>query len=112
MNVKELTVKVPEPLFSNLEAQAKSEGITLEEIVVFALTRQTTPTYKVLETTDEELGEQKRRHNALLQNLKRKGGTISIEKAEQILAEREQIEPESELDAETIGKLKGMLEYK
>lgn len=109
MNMKEIIVKVPEPLFSNLEAQAKSEGITLDEIVVYALTRQTTPAYRVLERSDEDLQAQQRRHEALTQSLRKNGKQISIEEAEQILAEREQIEPETELDGETIEKLKSVL---
>lgn len=109
MNTKEINVKVPEPLFLNLAAQAKSEGVTLEEIVVYALTRQTTPVYEVRELTDENLREQERRHAALTQSLRKNGRQISIKEAEKILATREQVEPESELDGETIEKLKSVL---
>jgi inner membrane protein involved in colicin E2 resistance len=112
MNTKELTVKVPEPLFLNLQAQAENEGITLEQIVVYALTRQTTPAYEVRETTDEEVREQKRRHDALLQSLRQDSRKISIEEAQRILSERQQIEPETELNKETIGKLRNILEQK
>jgi hypothetical protein len=109
MNTKEINVKVPESLFLNLTAQAISEGVTLEEIVVYALTRQTTPAYQVREMTDEDLQAQERRHSALIQSLRKNNRQISIEEAKKILSEREQIEPESKLGGKTIEKLKSVL---
>ncbi len=61
------------------------------------------------EMTDEDLREQERRHETLTQSLRKNGKQISIEEAEKILAEREQTEPETELDGETIEKLKSVL---
>ena len=80
--------------------------------LVIKLPETTTPAYEVRETTDEEVREQKRRHKALLQSLRQDSRNISIEEAQRILGERQQVEPETELNTETIGKLRNILEQK
>src|SRR5436853_6944872 len=112
MNTKVLTINVPEPLLSNLETQAESEGVSLEHIVIHALSRQTKPAYKVFEASDRELRRQQRRHQALLQTLGQNGGAVSIEEAGRILKNREQVKPEKELDAEVFEKLQNVLKLK
>ena len=103
-----LTVELPEQLLANLKAQASKENTSLEKLVVFALTRQATPAYKVTKATPQEIQEQRARFAALRQSL----GKISLSEARRILDEREEVEPESDLDPQAAAVLRRLIEEK
>ena len=90
-----LTLDLPDHLLQNLKARAQKEQISVEQLIIFTLARQTTPAYSVEAVTDSEVREQERLHAALQQSL----GHASPDEARQLLARREQVPPEADLDA-------------
>ncbi|MBH8550966.1 toxin-antitoxin system HicB family antitoxin [Nostocaceae cyanobacterium CENA357] len=93
-----LTVRLSETLHQQLANLAEIEGVSLNQYIVYALTRQVTLAYSVGSVSEEEVQQQKLSFNSLLQAL---GQASSTEVAE-ALAERELVPPEQELDANTI----------
>ena len=53
-----LTVRLPETLHHQLAAQAKREGVSLNQYVVYALTRQLTQSYTVQRMSEETVAQQ------------------------------------------------------
>jgi uncharacterized protein (DUF1778 family) len=95
-----LTVRLPETLHQQLAQVAAAEGISLNQYIVYALTRQTAfPTAQEIE-----------RQQASFQALTAKLGRGSSPQIEQVLAEREVVNGESELTAETIERLKAKIQ--
>jgi hypothetical protein len=64
---------------------ADSEGISLNQYIVYALTRQVTLAYKVQVVSEEERRRQEKRYGALLEQL----GEATFSEVEQALKERE-----------------------
>lgn len=89
-----LTLNLPDHLHQNLSAQAQTEGISLEELIVFALSRQSSPGYRIESQTEAQIREQELRRDALRQSL----GRVSKEEARRILNDREVVQPEELLD--------------
>ncbi len=103
-----LTVRLPDTLHHLLMTLAKKEGISLNQYIVYALTRQTTLAYIVETVPREEIEKQRASFVGLLESL----GEATTEEIEQALAEREVIEPESGLEALAINRLKERIERK
>ncbi len=97
-----LTLRLPETLHRQLEQLAQNEETSLNQYIVYALTRQVTLAYTVQALPEKAIAEQKASYSALLQNL----GRASFEEIEQALAEREQVEPEEGLTPEVIQAIK------
>lgn len=89
-----LTVRLPESLHRQLETGARDEGVSLNQYIVFALTRQTTPAYTIRATPESELAEQRAQFDALRARL----GQVAPEKVLQVLDEREAVAPDPDLD--------------
>lgn len=87
-----LTLRLPETLHRQLEAQAKREGVSLNQFIVYALTRQLTQGYTVQELP-EALGQ------------------ASPEALSTALAAREQVKPEPELIADVMTQLRTRLAF-
>jgi hypothetical protein len=66
-----LTLRLPETLHHQLSDAAKSEGISLNQYIVYALTRQVTTAYTVRPATASEIAEQRAAYAALRQGLGR-----------------------------------------
>jgi hypothetical protein len=96
-----LTLRLPETLHRQLEALAEHEDISLNQYIVYALTRQATVAYTVQTAPEKAVVEQKAAYAALLQNL----GQASFDEIQKALAERETVEPESGLTPETIAAI-------
>jgi len=96
-----LTLRLPETLHQQLEALAEQEEVSLNQYIVYALTRQVTTAYAVQTVPEKVIAEQKASYAALLQNL----GQASFDEISQAMAEREEIEPESGLTPEVIHRL-------
>lgn len=88
------TVRLPDTLHRELESRAQQEGVSLNQYLVYTLTRQITPAYTVQVLPDAEIQHQRERFNALLEQL----GTLEHNKVRDFLKNREVEEPE---DAET-----------
>ena len=103
-----LTVRLPDSLHHQLTALSQNEGVSLNQYIVYALTRQTTLAYIVQGVPEEEIEEQRTSFKALLESL----GEASDEEIERVLAEREGVEPETDLEKEAVERLKKRIETK
>jgi|RhiMetdeSRZDD1v2_1073273.scaffolds.fasta_scaffold91933_2 HicB family len=100
-----LTLQLPETLHRQLEAQAKREGVSLNQYIVYALSRQLTQSYTVHVVPEEAVAQQQTRFTALLRDL----GEASPEAVRAVLGAREQVEPEPELTPDTVARLRARL---
>ena len=103
-----LTVRLPDTLHRQLNDLADQEGVSLNQYIVYALTRQTTLAYTIQAVPAEEIKQQKAAFTALLQSL----GQASMAEIEQVLAEREAVEPEAGLNPELMERLRVRLKNK
>jgi uncharacterized protein (DUF1778 family) len=97
-----LTLRLPETLHHQLAQLAEVEGISLNQYIVYALTRQATSAYTIQATPELAVAQQREAFNTLLHRL----GQASSTEIESILKEREVVEPEKELSAEVIANFK------
>ncbi len=100
-----LTLRLPETLHRQLETLAKREQTSLNQYIVYALTRQATEAYTVHEFPERAVAQQQADFNALLQNL----GQASSEQVDKILAQREQTTPEQGLSPKVLKRLRRRL---
>ncbi|MER3493619.1 MAG: toxin-antitoxin system HicB family antitoxin [Mastigocladus sp. ERB_26_2] len=96
-----LTLRLPETLHKQLIHLAEGEGISLNQYIIYALTRQVTLAYSIQPRSEHEVTQQKQSFAALLDKL----GQASPSEIESTLAEREKVEPEAELSSEVINRL-------
>jgi predicted HicB family RNase H-like nuclease len=95
-----LTVQLPETLHQQLTHLAEGEGVSLNQYIVYALTRQVTMAYRVQAIPNEEVNQQQQDFQALLKNL----GQASSTEVKSILDRREVVEPETELSPDIIAR--------
>ena len=96
-----LTLRLPETLHQQLANLAEGEGVSLNQYIVYALTRQVTLAYSVSEVPKEEIKQQELSFQSLIQDL-RKASSSEVATA---LSERETVPLEKELDSDTIALL-------
>ena len=101
-----LTVRLPETLHQQLSEQANREGISLNQYIVYALTRQVTLDYTVHPVSDTAM--QQAAFAALLERL----GSMSFGEVQAVLDEREAVSPESGLSPEVVARLQRQLSGK
>ncbi len=97
-----LTLRLPETLHRQLEALAQSENTSLNQYIVYALTRQATIAYSVQSLPEKAIAEQKAHYTALLQNL----GQASFDEIESVMTERRAVEPEAGLTPDVVQAIK------
>jgi predicted DsbA family dithiol-disulfide isomerase len=102
-----LTVRLPDTLHEQLSDMAESEGISLNQYIVYALTRQVTLAYTVRPTSASEAIEQRAAYTALLQSL----GQATFEETEAVMREREEVAPERELSPQVVKHLQERLAH-
>jgi predicted HicB family RNase H-like nuclease len=100
-----MTLRLPETLHQQLMNAANSEGVSLNQYIVFALTRQVTLAYTVQPVPDRQIQEQRAAYTALLQSL----GSATHEEIRAILDERENAGTERELSPEVVSRLQERL---
>ena len=88
-----LTLRLPDTLHRQLETLAKHEEISLNQYIVYALTRQVTVAYTVQTLPEKAITQQKAVYTALLQTL----GQASFDEISKVMSEREEVEAESGL---------------
>jgi uncharacterized protein YpbB len=103
-----LTLRLPESLHHQLEELATHEAVSLNQYIVYALTRQTTLAYTIQSIPEKAIADQRTAYSMLLQNL----GTASFEKIQKTLDERKSVEPEHGLTPEAIERLKKRIKKK
>ena len=96
-----LTVRLPDSLHQQLSSIADSEGVSLNQYIVYALTRQTTLAYTVHRLSDEEIRHQRQAFESLLAEL----GEATEDEIESLLADREVVEPETALEKTAVAHL-------
>jgi predicted transcriptional regulator len=101
-----LTLRLPDSLHRQLEELASNEAVSLNQYIVYALTRQITLAYTVQAVPEKAVAEQRAAYAALLQNL----GETSFEQIQKTLDERETIFPESGLSPEVVNRTKQHVE--
>lgn len=97
-----LTLRLPETLHQQLAGLAAKEGISLNQYIVYALTRQLSSAYIVEAVSPEDIAKQRESFDKLLAQLK----TVDMEGIERVLDRREVVEPEPELTPDVINRLK------
>ncbi len=91
-----LTLRLPDTLHQQLETLAEHEAVSLNQYIVYALTRQATLAYTVQQVPEKAIREQRASYNALLQSL----GQATAEEIAAALDERDPAEPEEGLTPE------------
>lgn len=92
------TLRLPETLHQQLIHLAEGEGVSLNQYIVYALTRQVALAYAVRTVPEEEIHQQKQDFKLLLREL----GQASQTEIEVALAEREKVQIEEELNPEIV----------
>ena len=100
-----LTLRLPETLHRQLEAQAKREGVSLNQYVVYALSRQLTQSYTVHAVPEEMVARQKAQFTMWLREL----GQASPEAVKAVLATHSQMESKPELTPDVVAQLRARL---
>lgn len=100
-----LTVRLPQTLHRQLTTLAEKEGVSLNQYIVYALTRQVTLAYSVQTVSEEAVVQQRASFNALLQNL----GEATFDEIETVMAERDVVDPEVGLTPEVMMRLQKRL---
>jgi len=100
-----LTLRLPDSLHRQLEELASSEAVSLNQYIVYALTRQITLAYTVQALPEKAIAEQRASYSALLQNL----GQATFKQIQKTLDEREPVKPEGGLSPEVVEHLKRKL---
>lgn len=103
-----LTLRLPDTLHQQLVHLAESEGVSLNQYIVYALTRQSSTNYIIQPIPTQETNQQQSDFTNLLQKLE-KAASTEIEVA---LAEREAVQPEKELTPEIIAQFQQRLQSK
>ena len=96
-----LTLRLPETLHQQLISIAEREGISLNQYIVYALTRQVASNYTVQVISEADRQQQQTNFNNLVSQLRE----VNKEEIEQLLSQREVIQPEPELSSDIINHL-------
>lgn len=96
-----LTLRLPETLHQQLSYLAEVEGVSLNQYIVYALTRQVASSYTVQTTSETLRKQQAESFGVLLEQL----GETSRAEIKEILEQREKVELDSELSLDVIERL-------
>jgi carbamate kinase len=99
--VSRLTLRLPETLHQQLVRLAENEGISLNQYIVYALTRQAVSAHEIQIVPEVEVEQQKQAFQSLLKQL----GQVSPSEIEAVLAAREQVDAEAELNPDAVARL-------
>ena len=103
-----LSLRLPDSLHRQLEELASSEAVSLNQYIVYALTRQITLAYTVHALPEKAIAEQRASYSALLQNL----GQDTFKQIQKTLDGRETVKPERGLTPDVVERLKKKLKTK
>jgi len=97
-----LTLRLPDTLHEQIETRAQDEGVSMNQYIVFALTRQVGQDYNVQAMSENMVAEQRAHYRTLLDSL----GRASFPEIQRVLNEREHVEPEMGLTPEVVERLR------
>src|SRR5437660_10667263 len=69
IRVSRITLQLPETLHRHLASQAQREGVSLQQYILYALTRQLAHSYTVHVVSEEAVAQQQEQFGALLEEL-------------------------------------------
>ena len=102
-----LTVRLPDSLHHQLAVQAESEGVSLNQYLVYSLSRQVSMgKYVVQPVPAEQVEAETKEFQEFLANAPK----ATPEEIKQVLDEREYVAPESELDPEAVKYLEEVIQ--
>ncbi len=104
----QLILDLPDALQHQLEDLAQHKGMQLTQYILYLLTRQVGLEYTVQVMSEENISQQKAAYMALRQQW----GKASPAQVTEVLAKREEVEPEPELKPEVINKLHRLMDKK
>ncbi len=96
------TLRLPESLHQQLEVLARNEGVSLNQYIVYNLTRQAANAYRVYPVPQADVARQEEDYARLLESL----GQATYGEIEVVLAEREPVEPEPGLTPEIVYRVR------
>jgi len=96
-----LTLRLPETLHQQLAQLAEVEGVSLNQYIVYALTRQASLAYGIQAVPESEIAQQQQAFQSLIKQL----GQTSPSEIKSVLAAREKTDPEAELSADIVERL-------
>ncbi|KAM3089716.1 toxin-antitoxin system HicB family antitoxin [Phormidesmis sp. 146-35] len=96
-----LTLRLPETLHQQLAHLAECEGVSLNQYIVYALTRQAALAHTIQVVSKADIERQQQAFQSLIKQL----GQAWSSEIESVLATREQTEPEAELSADVADRL-------
>ena len=100
-----LTLRLPETLHQQLANLAEKEGISLNQYIVYALTRQVSSAYTVETSSKKDIVKQQENFDNLLKKLER----ADDEEIQKVLLQREVVNTEPELTPDVIHRLKAKI---
>jgi hypothetical protein len=100
-----VTLQLPDTLHHQLASHAQREGVSLQQYIVYALTRQLAHTYAVQVVSDEGVAQQQAQFATLLEQL----GAAPPAALTTAFAAREARAPEPELTPDLITQLQARL---
>ncbi len=100
-----LTVRLPSTLHHQLTMTASHEGVSLNQYIVYALTRQNSLAYTTRKMPQADTAQERASFEQLLENL----SAASEEEMKRVLAEREVIKPTSGVEREAIAQLQSQM---
>jgi uncharacterized protein (DUF1778 family) len=101
-----LTLRLPETLHQQLTQLADGEGVSLNQYIVYALTRQAALAHVIQVVPQTEVELQQQAFQALIRQL----GQATSAEIEFALATRERTEPEADLSADVMAHLKEQIQ--
>lgn len=101
-----LTLRLPETLHQQLANLAEKEGVSLNQYIVYALTSQVASSYTVRIIPEAEREQQRENFENLMAGL----GKANVKEIEQVLSQREVVQPESELTPDSIDRFKTQIQ--
>jgi DNA-directed RNA polymerase specialized sigma54-like protein len=104
--MSQIEISIPDTLLVQLKKTARKEGVSLEQYILFALTRQTMLSPAIHKLSEKDAESQ---HKDFTERINRLGKTSS-EELEEILQERESVEPDPGLEQETVLRFKNRID--
>ena len=99
--MNQLTLELPKTLHQQLKILAKDEGVQLQQYILYVLTQQVTSTYAVHVVSTKAIAQQEEAYKAL----RHRWAEAPISDIDEILAKREVVQPEVDLDPEVVKRL-------
>ncbi len=103
--MRRFTLRLPETLYQRLELLASSEGVSLNQYLLYSLSQHTARAYHVQPVPKDEIKRQRDQYNELIDIL----GTVSDTEFDAILAEGELAEPESTIEPELATRIEAKI---